>query len=196
MDKLREADTVVDSLGKAMQSGETGLRYVPALLVRVISEDMWRERIITKTGERATFGRFIDFVHTQPLEGLGADVPTLERLCANNLEALEVLRDAVSGKRGARNDIVNNVNYVESPEGNSAAYALRKLRTDAPTLHARVLAGDMSPHAAMVEAGYRRKTIQIPADVDGAVRALTRKFTIEELHRLVELLAERIAVDV
>ena len=80
MDKLREADAIVDSLGKAMQSGETGLRYVPALLVRVINEEMWRERVIIKTGERVTFRRFLDFVTTDPLEGLGADMATLRRL--------------------------------------------------------------------------------------------------------------------
>jgi hypothetical protein len=195
MDKLREADTVVSCLGQAMIDGESGLKNVPGLLLRVINEDLWQERIIAQTGQPVRFKSFIDFVATKPLEGLGADLSTLERLCSNNPAALEALDKATTGRKGERNDLVDNINYVDSPDGTSTAYALRKLRTDAPTLHARVLAGEISPHAAMVEAGYRRKMIQIPSDVEGAARTLSRKFTSEELRRLVELLAERIAVD-
>jgi hypothetical protein len=43
------------------------------------------------------------------------------------------------------------------PDGTSVASALRRLRKDAPALHARVLAGEISPHAAMVQAGFRKR---------------------------------------
>jgi hypothetical protein len=39
----------------------------------------------------------------------------------------------------------------------TAAYALARLRRDRPDIHARVLAGEISPHAGMIEAGFRRK---------------------------------------
>jgi hypothetical protein len=42
------------------------------------------------------------------------------------------------------------------PAGNSAARALRKLREDRPDIHMRVLAGELSPHAGMAEAGFRK----------------------------------------
>ena len=200
MDKLREADAIVDSLGKAMQSGETGLRYVPALLLRVVNEDLWRERVIAQTGERVAFERFLDFVTTQPLEGLGADLPALRRLCADNPAALDAIDRATKQPEGgdkrsaAYKNTVDNING-DRPDGTSAAYALRKLRSDAPDAHARVLAGELSPHAAMVEAGFRRKTLQIPTDVEGAAQVLMRRFTYDDLCRLVQLLAECIAVD-
>ena len=36
-----------------------------------------------------------------------------------------------------------------------------------PDLHAEVLAGDKSPHGAMVEAGFRPKTMTVPVDIAG-----------------------------
>ncbi len=67
---------------------------------------------------------------------------------------------------------VDNVNNrVERPDGNSASSALRRLRKDRPDLHARVLADELSPHAAMVEAGFRRKTVCVPLDLAMAARA-------------------------
>jgi hypothetical protein len=43
------------------------------------------------------------------------------------------------------------------PTGTSRAYALRRLREQRPDIHARVLAGEISPHAGMVEAGFRKR---------------------------------------
>jgi hypothetical protein len=64
-------------------------------------------------------------------------------------------------RQGQRTDLVDNnnnyVNEVERPSGNSESYALRKLRKDRRDLHARVLAGEITAHAGMVEAGFRKK---------------------------------------
>ncbi len=46
--------------------------------------------------------------------------------------------------------------------GNGRAYALRRLRDPIkgrPDIHARVLAGELSPHAGMLEAGFRRRSL-------------------------------------
>jgi hypothetical protein len=61
-------------------------------------------------------------------------------------------------------------------------YALRKLRRDREDLHKRVLAGEISPHAAMIEAGFRKKTLTVPADLDAAARTLLRHFDPDELY--------------
>ena len=47
-------------------------------------------------------------------------------------------------------------NVHVSPSGNSRAAFLRRLRKDRPDIHARVLAGELSPHAGMIEAGFRK----------------------------------------
>jgi hypothetical protein len=55
-------------------------------------------------------------------------------------------------------DVYNNKADVHiRPSGNSAAAALRRLRKDRPDIHARVLAGELSPHAGMLAAGFRKK---------------------------------------
>ena len=46
------------------------------------------------------------------------------------------------------------------PSGNSRAAFLRRLRKGRPDIHARVLAGELSPHAGMIEAGFRKKPMQ------------------------------------
>jgi hypothetical protein len=42
------------------------------------------------------------------------------------------------------------------PSGNSRAAFLRRLREGRPDIHARVLAGELSPHAGMIGAGFRK----------------------------------------
>jgi len=49
------------------------------------------------------------------------------------------------------------------PTGNSTSYAFRRLRNH-PEMLARVLAGELSPHAALVELGLRQRQITIPAE--------------------------------
>ncbi len=57
--------------------------------------------------------------------------------------------------QGERTDLVRNGREVRKPGGNTSVRALRTLRSKLPDLHARVLAGEISPHAAMVEGGLR-----------------------------------------
>jgi hypothetical protein len=52
----------------------------------------------------------------------------------------------------------NSVTRVSVGESNDAAYALARLRKDRPDIHERVLAGEISPHAGMIEAGFRKIT--------------------------------------
>jgi hypothetical protein len=89
----------------------------------------------------------------------------------------------------------NNITFSSEQRGTSEDYTLRRLRRDRPDLVERVFEGELSANAAAIEAGFRDKAITIPFNPEGAARALARKFTIDELHRLVELLADRIAID-
>jgi hypothetical protein len=180
VDQLRENDSVVSLLMEAMNVGEGTLREFPGLLKRVLREGMWRERYVQTNGRVASFRQFIDFVHTPPREGLGADIPTLKRLCADDPEAIDEIDKAVLRSKGNPHSNGNNViNYVR-PLGNRADQALRRLRKDRKDLHARVVAGEMSPHAAMVEAGFRPRTLTIPVDADRVVCVLRRHFSADE----------------
>lgn len=77
---------------------------------------------------------------------------------------------------------------VEPPTGNTVERALLRLSAQRPDLHAEVLAGAKSAHAACVEAGFRRRTITVPLDVERAAATLRRHFTSDEIARMVRLL--------
>ena len=74
--------------------------------------------------------------------------------------------------------------------GTSRAYALRRLHRDAPELYAEVVAGRISPHGAMVKAGYRAKRFTIRADdPDSIVTTLQRQLPPDVLAAVAEQLA-------
>lgn len=79
-------------------------------------------------------------------------------------------------------------------QGNTLGYAVRRLSKKRPDLLARVEAGELTAHAAMVEAGFRDKAITIDADPGKAARRLAKHFEGEKLRELVRLLLEEIAL--
>ncbi len=85
------------------------------------------------------------------LEGLGADLALIRKLVKDDAKTLDMLDRETVGPQGAHRSNVT-VSDGEPQRGHSQQYALRRLRKSAPELHARVLAGELSPHAAMLEA--------------------------------------------
>ena len=73
----------------------------------------------------------------------------IERLIKHDPKALDLLDRATVGPQGAHRYIVT---VSEPTRGHARQYALRRLRKDRPDLHARVLAGEMKPHRALVAA--------------------------------------------
>ena len=189
-DDLVYFDQMVDSLRSAIRDGQAGLGDVPGLLKKVLRQGMWRKRVVQGIGRVQTFERFEDFVRTAPLEGLGADLAIVKRLAGGDPELLDLIDQETVGKQGERTDIVYNIHEVpieERPSGTSAKQALRRLRNQRPDLHSQVLAGEKSPHAAMIEAGFRKRSITVPLDVSDAARILARHFDVTELIRALAL---------
>ena len=101
----------------------------------------------------------------------------LERLCPDEREAAPVpLTDAYeAGLRAAleappieahgtnQHDHGGGDNITSTPEtrGTSLTYTIRRLKRDRPDLVERVAAGELSPNAAAIEAGFRKRTIQL-----------------------------------
>jgi hypothetical protein len=96
---------------------------------------------------------------------------------SDDLEALAMFRGAMKAQvidaeqranqrapgsrgRGRPLDLYNNgsdVQVYRAPTGNSTAAVLRRLEKDRPDIHARVLNGEISGYAGMVEAGFRKR---------------------------------------
>lgn len=75
------------------------------------------------------FPSFGAFLAARVPEGLGADPPTIKRLCAGDPEAIDLIDRAEQrpSHRPVSVDIVN-ANGEVRPDGNSAARAVRALR--------------------------------------------------------------------
>lgn len=119
---------------------------------------------------------------TPPLSGLGTTVELIERIVKDNEGTLDLLNQALqrpagnpTGNNQYSSGINNNVINSTMEQGNSTEYALRRLRDQRPDLHTQVLTKELSPHAAMVLAGFRHRTVTIPVDdVDRMAKTLRR----------------------
>jgi hypothetical protein len=187
IDVLGANDMFVSMLRDSLRSGVAGLEDVPMLLKGVIKDDRWKERRI-KPGSIVRFQRFEEFVEARPLEGLGCTVATLRRVCGDDPEALDMLDRAIQAteRRGGDRtqpgaDVSNTHVCPPRPTTGSRQQALRVLRQKRPDLHQEVLAGRRSPHAAMIEAGFRKPTMTIPCDPVEAARVLRQKFRGKDL---------------
>lgn len=177
---------LVEALGSALRRGGNALEDVPDLLKRVLAEESWRE-FVTPRGELVQHERFADFVTTPPTRGIGASVGLVRRIVEPDTEALDLLDQALQEPHGGDRSKKNNVPLA--PEGNTQAKALRRLRKDKPELHAEVLAGRLSAHAAMVQAGFRPKTVSVPVNRPDSIAAtLRRHLAPDDIARLVQLL--------
>lgn len=191
--KLLQNETVVSTLVGALKRSMS-MKNVPGLLKRTIKEGCWRSRVVSQTKEIATFDKFIDFVTAYPPEGLGATAENLLNICRDDVEALDLLTQELTGKPGGDRksveyrkinsdnitiDFENETEAIgetgDDGRGTSSTYALRRLRKSRPDLHADVLAGELSPHAAMVDAGFRKRYLQLPDDPKEAAAYLLRK---------------------
>lgn len=196
MPNLLENDSAVAGLRDAFYRGEASLKAVPGLIKRILMLDMWQERMIHETKQVQRFDSFMEFVTAKPLEGLGADMALLKNLCRDDTEALDLLDKVIQRPNGGdrKSDGIRFDNVQTDaeipPTGNTSAAALRRLRKDSPGLHQKVIRGEMSPHGAMVQAGFRRKTITVPCDPQKAADAIRRHFSPEQIAEIAIILGK------
>lgn len=187
------ANNLVDHLRRAIGDGMSGLTDVPLLVKQIIESGAWRTRTVSQTKELVCFSSFREFAEALPPDGLGKTIKELERLCAGDIEALDLLAGQTQTlKRGGdrRSDRFksNNVTIERSERGNSAVYSLRRLRNVRPDLHNRVLLKELSINRAMIEAGLRKNTLAVAADVSKVCAAIKEKFTPGQIAEIIEQL--------
>ncbi|OHD15025.1 MAG: hypothetical protein A2Y38_25765 [Spirochaetes bacterium GWB1_59_5] len=75
-----------------------------------------------------------------------------------------------------------------SYNGNAKPYLMDRLHRLHPELHARVVAGELTAHAAAVEAGWRPKTVSMrvddPRKLSEAIRRHVKPEDVAELARI------------
>jgi len=184
MSDLERRDVYVSNLQSALSDGQHGLNAVPGHIKQIIQEDMWQDRIVQATGERAQYDTFTAFVNDSPPKGLGADVDMLKRMCDNDPDALRLLREVVTGDDGRPEKTEKSVDNVNSSRssGNSKDYTLDRLARERPDLYEDVVQDRKSANAAAIEAGFRTKTVSVPVHKGGeeqherAAKSLAKHF--------------------
>jgi len=198
MSKTKSDDRLVDFLRSAITDGRAGLSDVPALVKRVVGENLWRERYVHQSKETISFKDFREFVEAAPPEGLGTTLKILQRLCADDARAVDLIEQTrAARKRGGdrrsekfKSFKRDNVTFEKPPRGNAVSYSLRRLRENRADLHQKVLLGELSVNRAMIAAGFRRKSISITKDIEKTARAIREYFNPEEIGRLIEYLSK------
>ena len=173
--RLLEANSAVTCLSQALSDGVGGLAHVPVWLETVLECEYWRERVRPGTGEVIKFDRFEDFVSEKVYWGLGSTVQQLKNLLRDNPKLIDLMDKAMQ-RTAADNEPVNIINGSTRPQGTTAAAAIRRLRKDRPDLHAKVIAGELSAHAAAIEAGFRKRTVTLPADPPSLADTIIRRY--------------------
>lgn len=181
-----------------IDAGVTQLDAVPTILKEIIQKGIWRRWYLRAGSKWVEHDTFAEFVAYQRPYGLGESIEKLRALCKWDQEALDLLDRANESRQGERSDFFDNIQEVRgevgAPTGTSPEAALRRLRKDRPDLHAQVLAGELSPHGAMVEAGFRPKKVQIPLDnLERAAKTLVRRLGSDAAVELIGLLLSEVA---
>lgn len=184
---LKHNGETIDYLRECLSNSEHGMSGLATAIRLTVKDRAWEARRDPRTGNVYECGSFVELVTAPPLKGLGWEIAELKRFCQDDKEALEIIDRETTNPQGRHHDNVMMIPRAE--QGNAVEYALRKLREDAPSLHRDVIAGKKSPHAAMVEAGFRRKTITVPVDPERAARTIARHFSPDELRDLISELS-------
>ena len=175
---------MVESLQFFLAEGEHGLKQLGPAIKKILQEEAWKYRIVSQTRKEAVFNSFTEFVVAEQPEGLGADIDTVKRLIKDDPVAGSMFEAATQGKNGRPAKTSYIIQGLSAPKGTSSQAALRRLRKQRPDLLEQVKNGKLSPHAAAIEAGWRKRMIQLDPTVDGFVKAISKHLTPKQIDDL------------
>jgi hypothetical protein len=159
-----------------------GLRQFPSLLKKVIATKAWERRKVG--GKVIELKSLRELIVSKPVHGWGEDPAAVEAVIRDDPEALAAFRKEMEGKPGRPKkpkpgeESDNNVIQIDTPQGNCRAYSIARVQRecDSETV-AAVMAGEVSPNAALVRAGVREnRQVYIPRSPADAVAKLRRQF--------------------
>lgn len=189
---LVERDQIVNDLRGAIRDGQSGLKYVPRLLVKVIDTDAWEKRYDSKARESVSFTSFLEFVTADPTAGLGASADLIQRI-VKGTEAEKPVGRLLKGEIERAADYGTNRHTSRESTTLSrprdAAALTARLKRDDPALAEKVVNGEMSAYAAARVKGWKPPRIQVTTPERTAVH-LRKYMTRDDLALLAKLLAE------
>ena len=179
MDELNEIERaqLCQSTIESLYEATGGLRQFPSLLKKLIATKAWERRKVG--GKVIELNSLRELIVSKPVEGWGEDPSKVEAVIRDDPEALAAFREAMK-HQGERTDLVSIRNEVDMPRpaGTTRAYSIARVQRECdPETVAAVMAGKLSPNAALVKAGVREnRQVYIPRSPADAVAKLRRQF--------------------
>lgn len=130
-------------------------------------------------GKAVTVNEFISFAREfLSADETGKDADTRTRIASPTARELVSLAwEALRGREAAEIE-------TGTKAGKTAAALMERLALERPDVHARVLAGELTPHAGLVEAGLRKKTVRRKHTPFERAQRLVAKLNEAERHQL------------
>jgi len=163
--------------------GDGSLAQFPRILKKVIRERVWERRALR--GRVYELPNLRALITSKPLAGWNEDPKKVEALLKDDPEALAMFREEMKqelpnpdGHNQHTPGKGNNVTPTRVQKGNARAYSIARVQRECdPKTVAAVMAGKMSPNAALVKAGLRKnRQISIPLDPKEVIPKLRRAF--------------------
>jgi hypothetical protein len=158
---------------RSVQAADPGA--LGAAMVVLLEDDNWRSYIDPADLQPHSWQDFRLFVEKR----LNTSVERLEVALNHSPRlAAEVRRLASAPAGHPKKEDPKRVNNTNR----GVAYGMRRLIRERPDLAEKVDDGELTVHAACVDAGWRKPTATIPIDTAAnAIKALSRRFTLQEL---------------
>lgn len=195
--------SITTDVHSIVSSGTQALATLPNFIRRALECEAWKDRT-TPAGQRVSNADIFDWITAKYPYGIGATVDVVRNLIRDDAAALAMwdvaTKRADGAPEGNRNAAKSETTFdnvkgcsgeiarPKAPTGNSGQTALRRLRKDADAGDAkaadlldRVTGGEMKPHAAAVEMGYRPKTITVREDAAALFAALMKSASPAEI---------------
>ncbi len=140
------------------------VKNVKAFIELMVRHEGWRK---LEDRRRRPFDSFADFCKEREPYGLGHDPELIDAIqVAKNGTTVGVATSKLRDKPGRPTlaELSNPDNIINTPpaqQGTSREYTLARLERDTPELAARVRDGEISAHAAAIEAGFRKRPTPI-----------------------------------
>ena len=187
-DAVTENGELVGAIERSLLDGEHGLKTLPRLIKAAIKEDAWKEYYSNTLRRTVKHDTFESFILETPPDGLGSTVEQIGDMIRHDAEALTLYSELVTEQPGRRWETDNhdsviayNISNKKVSAGTSRPYALRKLHKEEPELHAKVISGELSANAAMIEAGFRKKTATVVLESDKVIDFIHKHFDQEDI---------------
>jgi hypothetical protein len=180
MDDLNEIENgqLCQTTIQALLETIGGLKDFPGLLKKIIVNKSWQRRV--NMGTTIELGSLRELITEFPIRGWGEDPKKIESVIKDDPEVLAMFREAMKqqGNNQYTKSKDNNVMEANASQGNARAYSVTRVQQECkPEVIAKVMAGEMSPNAALIKAGIREnRQVYLPRDPKKAAEKLAQQF--------------------